>query len=98
MGTDSLYARNVRLLRARATARRDHWASLDPVDLVPWTFHPGSGSNDCFCGAQPHGRGADRHPPLGTANHRVARWGCRRAGALAVVDYVADAVVGLADG
>jgi hypothetical protein len=38
MGTNSLYALDVRLLRARPTARRDHRASLDPVDLAPRTF------------------------------------------------------------
>jgi hypothetical protein len=33
------------------TARRDHWAPLDPVDLVPRTLHPRLGSYDRVCGA-----------------------------------------------
>ena len=51
MGSDSLYALDVRLSRARETARHDHRASLDPMDLVPRTFHPGPSCND-------RGRGA----------------------------------------
>src|SRR5215212_2415605 len=97
MGVDSPYPRGVRLLRVRSAPGRDHWTSLDSLDVAQWNIHHCPRRDDGIDCPQPPLRGADRNPPLGSTNCRTACRICWRVGAVAADDFAAHKSFGLAN-